>query len=82
MFFPMFILFFFSIFIGYLFSEAFLGIGSFFLTNSIFVYIFNYSVFDVEFSLFFVKYMPLIISLLGIYLFFFFLKVDFFFFFL
>jgi len=69
MWFPMFILFFFSIFVGYIFSEAFIGIGSSFFGNSIFVFFNNFSVFDAEFNLFFVKYIPLLISLLGIYIF-------------
>lgn len=84
MWFPMFILFFFSIFVGYIFSEAFIGIGSPFFGNSIFVFFNNFSVFDAEFNLFFVKYVPLLISLLGIFIFYlsiyFFDKINIYFF--
>ncbi len=84
MWFPMFILFFFSIFVGYIFSEAFIGIGSSFFGNSIFVFFNNFSVFDAEFNLFFVKYVPLLISLLGIFIFYlsiyFFDKINIYFF--
>jgi NADH:ubiquinone oxidoreductase subunit 5 (subunit L)/multisubunit Na+/H+ antiporter MnhA subunit len=83
--FPMFILSFLSIFIGYLFNEAFIGIGnSLFWNNSIFLLLYNYSFFDVEFNLFMLKFIPLIITLLGIIFFFFsiyfFEKIFFFFF--
>lgn len=84
MWFPMFILFFFSVFVGYIFSEAFIGIGSSFFGNSIFIFFNNFSVFDAEFNLFFVKYIPLLISLSGIGFFFLFLffyeKIYFYFF--
>lgn len=73
MWFPMFLLFFFSIFIGYIFSESFIGIGSSFFGNSIFIFFNNFSVFDAEFNLFFVKYIPLLICFLGIIVFLFFL---------
>jgi NADH-ubiquinone oxidoreductase chain 5 len=67
---PMFILGLCSIFVGYLFSEAFNGVGTSFFLNSIYINVLNYSVFDAEFSLFFVKYMPLIVSIFGVILFF------------
>jgi len=70
MLFSMFILTFCSIFVGYLFYDAFIGIGSLFLINSIYINIINYSVLDAEFSLFFIKYVPLIFTFLGISLFF------------
>lgn len=73
MWFPMFLLFFFSIFVGYIFSESFIGIGSSFFGNSIFIFFNNFSVFDAEFNLFFVKYIPLLICFLGIIVFLFFL---------
>jgi NADH-ubiquinone oxidoreductase chain 5 len=50
--FSMFVLFFFSIFAGYIFNEAFIGIGSSFFGNSIFIFFNNFSIFDAEFSLF------------------------------
>jgi proton-translocating NADH-quinone oxidoreductase chain L len=82
--FSMFILFLFSVFAGYIFNEAFIGIGSSFFGNSIFVFIYNFTVLDAEFSLFYVKYIPLFINLAGILMFFFsilyFEKIYFFFF--
>jgi NADH-ubiquinone oxidoreductase chain 5 len=66
-----------SIIIGYIFYDAFIGIGSTFLVNSIFININNYSVLDAEFSLFFLKYLPLIFTLFGFFLFFFFNKYFF-----
>jgi NADH-ubiquinone oxidoreductase chain 5 len=74
---PMFVLTICSIFVGYIFFDAFIGIGSNFLISSIFVNINNYSILDAEFSLFFVKYISLIFMLLGISLFFFFNKFFF-----
>jgi len=71
MIFPMILLFFFSIFIGYISNEAFIGIGSLFLGNSIYIFFCNYSTFDAEFSLYFIKYVPLFISFFGIVIFFF-----------
>lgn len=69
----MFILFFFSVFVGYIFSEAFIGVGSSFFGNSIYVFFNNFSILDAEFNLFFIKYIPLMICLLGIFIFFLFL---------
>jgi NADH-ubiquinone oxidoreductase chain 5 len=59
-----------SIFVGYLFYDSFLGIGSMFWGNSIYINLLNYSILDAEFSLFLIKFMPLIITLLGILSFF------------
>src|SRR4051812_38078967 len=70
MLFSMFILMICSIIIGYIFYDAFIGIGSTFLINSIFINISNYSILDAEFSLFFIKYLALIFTLLGIFSFF------------
>jgi hypothetical protein len=70
MFFAMFMLGVLSIFAGYVFSESFNGVGTLFFINSIYINTLNFSVFDAEFSLFFVKYMALLISLFGIFLFF------------
>ena len=68
---PMFILTICSIIVGYLFYDAFIGIGSLFLVNSVFINIDNYSILDAEFSLFFLKYLPLIFTFFGIFFFFF-----------
>jgi NADH-ubiquinone oxidoreductase chain 5 len=68
---PLFLLGVSSIFVGYLFSDAMNGVGSIFFGNSIFQSVDKYFFFEAEFSLFLVKYVPLIISLLGIFLFFF-----------
>lgn len=68
---PLFLLSISSIFVGYIFSDAMNGVGSFFFGNSIYQSIDKYVVFEAEFSLFLIKYVPLIISLLGIFLFFF-----------
>lgn len=59
-----------SIFVGYLFYDSFLGIGSLFWGNSIYVNFLNYSIIDAEFSLFLMKFIPLFITLLGILSFF------------
>lgn len=68
--FPMFLLGLCSIFAGFFFSEAFNGVATPFFNNSIYLAVNNYIAFDAEFSLFFIKFMPLIISLLGVSLFF------------
>jgi NADH-ubiquinone oxidoreductase chain 5 len=65
---------FFSIFVGYVFFDSFLGIGSVFWSNSIYIFINNYTILDAEFSLFFVKYIPLLFTILGVLFFFFFNK--------
>src|SRR6185369_12669937 len=59
-----------SIFAGYIFNEAYSGVGSNFWANSIFLNVLNYSVFESEFDLFFVKLLPLFFSILGVYLYF------------
>jgi hypothetical protein len=70
-----------SIFVGFLFFESFNGVGTLFFGNSIYINVLNYSVFDAEFSLFLVKYLPLLISIFGVFLFFYLNKrVDYFFF--
>ena len=58
-----------SIFVGYFFSESFIGVGSSFWGNSIFIVSINYSQFDAEFSLLISKYLPLLASILGIFMF-------------
>jgi len=66
MLFSMFILTILSIFIGYIFFDAFLGIGSLFFSNSIFILNFNYSILDAEFSLYYIKFLSLIFMFFGI----------------
>lgn len=58
-----------SIFVGYFFSESFIGLGSSFWGNSIFIVAVNYSQFDAEFSLLISKYLPLLASITGIIMF-------------
>ena len=58
-----------SIFVGYCFSESFIGIGSSFWGNSIFILTSNYSQFDAEFSLLVSKYLPLLASIMGVVIF-------------
>lgn len=59
-----------SIFIGYIFSDSFIGVGSLFINSLTFLNINKYLIFDVEFDLYFIKFLPLIISLFGMFLFF------------
>lgn len=60
-----------SIFIGYLFSESMNGIGTLFYGNSVYHNVYNYDVYEAEFSLFFIKYVPLIFTIFGMVSFFF-----------
>src|SRR5204863_3800616 len=63
---PLFILSLFSIFFGYLFSDLFVGIGSEFFGNSLFIHPNNISIIEAEFSLpIIIKLLPLIFTLLG-----------------
>lgn len=66
---PLFVLAYCSIFIGFVFSDQLNGIGSFFFDNSVIQYVDRYSFFDAEFFLFFVKYVPLFVSLFGVFFF-------------
>jgi proton-translocating NADH-quinone oxidoreductase chain L len=59
------ILSFFSIFIGYLTKELFIGFGTSFWNNSIFILPINNLLIDVEFISLFYKLLPLFFSLLG-----------------
>lgn len=77
---PMFILSFFSIYIGYLFNEGVIGLGSFFFNNSIFLLPSNFANFDSEFLNPFIKNLPLILSILGFFVVLFFYFYDLFFF--
>jgi proton-translocating NADH-quinone oxidoreductase chain L len=63
--FPLFLLSFFSISIGYLTHDFFIGFGTNFWGESVFILISNYSLVDVEFVNLFYKLLPLIVTILG-----------------
>ena len=63
--FPLFILSFFSITIGYLTHDFFIGFGTNFWSDSIFISISNYSLVDIEFVNLFYKLLPLFVTILG-----------------
>ena len=65
---PLFSLSILSIFIGYLFSEIFIGIGTNYLQNSIFIEFEHYNNIEMEFLSPLIKLMPLIWTFLGLYL--------------
>ena len=78
---PLFILSILSIFVGYLFSELFIGIGTDYINNSIFIKFENYNGIETDFLDPFIKNLPIILSFIGIfvsYIFFFkfFLKIK------
>jgi NADH-ubiquinone oxidoreductase chain 5 len=57
----------FSIFFGYIFSDLFVGVGSDFFGNSLFIHPNNISIIEAEFSInLFIKLLPAIFSLTGI----------------
>nr|YP_010415116.1 NADH dehydrogenase subunit 5 [Tricholoma lobayense]URW98587.1 NADH dehydrogenase subunit 5 [Tricholoma lobayense] len=63
---PLFILALFSIFFGFVFSDLFVGIGSDFFGNSLFVHPNNVSIIEAEFSLNpFIKLLPALLSFIG-----------------
>jgi len=63
---PLFILAIFSILFGYLFSDLFVGVGTDFFGNSLYISPNNISIIEAEFSLpLFIKLLPAILSLLG-----------------
>ena len=63
---PLIILSLFSIFFGYLFSDMFVGIGSDFFGNSLFIHPNNINLVEAEYSLnLFIKLLPTILSFLG-----------------
>jgi NADH-ubiquinone oxidoreductase chain 5 len=63
---PLFILAFFSIFFGFIFSDLFIGVGSDFFGNSLFIHPKNLALIEAEFSLpLSIKLLPLFLSLLG-----------------
>jgi len=55
-----------SIFIGFLFSDIFLGLGNIYFDNSIYIFFDHYNYFDNEFLHPFIKNCPIICSLIGI----------------
>jgi NADH-ubiquinone oxidoreductase chain 5 len=63
--FPLFILSFFSISIGYLTHDFFIGFGTNYWNDSIFILISNYSLVDIEFVNLFYKLLPLFVTILG-----------------
>ncbi|KAH0825630.1 various chains-domain-containing protein, partial [Lanmaoa asiatica] len=63
---PLFILALFSIFFGFVFSDLFVGVGSDFFANSIFINPNNISIIEAEFSLpLIIKLLPTLLSILG-----------------
>ena len=63
---PLIILSLFSIFFGYLFSDMFVGMGSDFFGNSLFIHPNNITLVEAEYSLsIFIKLLPSILSLIG-----------------
>lgn len=62
---PLFILSFPSIFIGYLSKDLFIGLGTGFWNNAIFIHPTNYNMIDAEFIPQFFKILPVCVSLLG-----------------
>lgn len=65
--FPLFLLSFFSIGIGFLTKDIFIGFGTPFWGNAIFILPQNYLMLDVEFIPFFFKILPLLLTLFGIF---------------
>jgi len=66
--FPLFVLAFPSIFVGFLTKDFFIGFGSNFWQNSLFVLPFNLNIVDAEFQIVFYKVLPVILSLTGAFL--------------
>jgi NADH-ubiquinone oxidoreductase chain 5 len=63
---PLFVLALFSIFFGFVFSDLFVGVGSDFFGNSLFIHPNNISIIEAEFSLSLgIKLLPAILSLIG-----------------
>jgi NADH-ubiquinone oxidoreductase chain 5 len=66
---PLFVLALFSIFFGFVFSDLFVGVGSDFFANSLFIHPNNISIIEAEFSLpILIKLLPSILSLFGVLL--------------
>ena len=68
---PLFLLVFGSLFFGFISKELFLGLGSDFFLNSIFVHPQNIVFIDAEFIPFYIKIVPVVFSLFGVFLSFF-----------
>ena len=63
---PLFLLALFSIFFGYIFSDLFVGVGSDFFGNSLFIHPNNISIIEAEFSINpIIKLLPVILSFIG-----------------
>jgi NADH-quinone oxidoreductase subunit L len=65
---PLLILSILSIFVGYLFSEIFVGLGNNYINNSIFISFEHYNNIEIEFISPLIKNMPLILTFLGMFL--------------
>jgi NADH-ubiquinone oxidoreductase chain 5 len=63
--FPLFVLVFPSIFVGYLSRDLFIGLGTGFWNNAIFVFPSNLNIIDAEFAPSFYKLLPVFLSILG-----------------
>lgn len=63
---PLFLLSLFSIFVGYLTKDLFIGFGNNFWGNSIFIHLYNYKLSDIEFLSINYKLLPLVLTLFGI----------------
>jgi len=68
MFLPLFFLCFCSVFIGFIFSDIFLGLGTFFFADSLFFLLHSFMALDVEMISPFLKNLPFIFSLLGFFI--------------
>ena len=63
---PLFLLALFSIFFGFVFSDLFVGLGTDFFANSLFIHPNNISIIEAEFSLpIYIKLLPALLSLVG-----------------
>jgi proton-translocating NADH-quinone oxidoreductase chain L len=63
------VLVFFSIFIGYIFKDLYVGIGTDMWVNSLFFFYNTFNIFKFEFLFFFIKLLPLIITIIAIIVF-------------
>jgi NADH-ubiquinone oxidoreductase chain 5 len=62
---PFVILFFGSVFSGYLFRDLFIGLGSDYWDNSVKMSLYNVYILESEFIVIFIKLMPVVFSLIG-----------------
>lgn len=65
--FPLFVLFFGSVFFGYTAKDMVVGVGSNFFANSVFLHPTNFYVTDAEFLPLSIKYVPLLFSFFGVF---------------